>query len=129
MENDLIESLIFIPGSFRADHYNPRRAAMHGVVRGGDLGVIENPVLITMSDTADGNRLIQDLIFGSDTFEVPACEAGAVIELKGCLFLAEDEIEIRAFSVITPRATTGNDLPEPPEGFVRRCFETSLSCG
>lgn len=110
-------SLIFIVGSFRDSHGDPREATMHGLVRGGDAGVLDAPVFVRMSERADGNRLIRDLIHGSAEFGVAACRAASVIELRGCSFLNDDEVEIDDYRIISSRPTAGFDLPEPPDGF------------
>jgi len=104
---------------FMDDWNQPRRALLHGIVLGSDADVAEGlPVLVTMEDSArDGNRLIKDLIHGSERFGVPRCEAGAVIEFSGCVFINDDEIAAEGYRVIS--RSSDIEVPEPPEGFVR----------
>lgn len=70
------------------------------------------------ADNWDGNRLIRDLITGSETFGVPKCGVGSIVLLKGCSLDGDNTISIGGYSVVETCASADlEDRPDPGDVF------------
>jgi hypothetical protein len=66
----------------------------------------------------NGNRVIRDLLNGSDEYKVPRCGVGSVVLLRSCVPMAEGMMSAGSYSVVEvcPEVDL-DDKPDPVDKF------------
>jgi hypothetical protein len=66
----------------------------------------------------DGNRLIRDLLVGTEEFDVPRCGVGSIVELRSCVPMADGMMSVGKYKVVElhPDANL-EDRPDPADKF------------